>query len=152
MYLPFLLKVRDVIDECRDRGVSYWAISGRRSHEEQAALYAIGRNGDTRRPVTDAKPGYSAHQFGIAVDLCRDAHVDRAGLQPDWDNVSYNMLGEVAERNGLQWGGRYARFDGGHIQMPVDLEPLSEAYQNGGLVSCFTYLDKLGAQRGLREI
>lgn len=53
--------------------------SGWRSADEQAALYAEGRTPDeianhVRKygrggAVTDAPPGYSAHNYGLAVDI-----------------------------------------------------------------------------------
>ena len=54
-------------------------VSGRRSFEDQAKLYAQGRTRDqiTRQvsmqgrggTVTDAPPGSSAHNYGLAVDV-----------------------------------------------------------------------------------
>lgn len=54
-------------------------VSGFRSNQEQAALYAKGRTPYevTQRvrkqggggTVTDAPPGYSAHNYGLAVDV-----------------------------------------------------------------------------------
>jgi len=54
-------------------------VSGRRSNEEQAKRYAIGRTLDEiRRQVskrigidvdTNAPPGHSAHNYGLAIDV-----------------------------------------------------------------------------------
>ena len=49
-------------------GLDAKVISGHRSYEEQAALYAKGRDEPGPR-VTNAQPGYSNHNFGIAVDF-----------------------------------------------------------------------------------
>lgn len=54
-------------------------VSGLRSNQEQARLYALGRTPDEVRrqvskqgrdgTVTDAPPGTSAHNYGLAVDV-----------------------------------------------------------------------------------
>ena len=63
---------RDWIAECqiliKAMGYEYKAISGNRSWDEQAKLYAQGRTLPGKK-VTNAGPGYSNHNFGIAVDM-----------------------------------------------------------------------------------
>ncbi len=55
--------------------------AGLRTYAEENALYAQGRT--TPGPiVTDAQGGYSAHNFGYAVDLVPE---DITPGQPDWD-------------------------------------------------------------------
>ncbi len=45
-------------------------VSGVRTPEEQAANYAIGRTTQTDSPtITDAQPGSSAHEYGLALDI-----------------------------------------------------------------------------------
>lgn len=138
----FLKRLRGLIAAAAKRGVEYWAISGYRSIEEQAALYAKGREGDyvfnKSLVVTNAKPGYSAHNYGIAVDLCKDGFTDRAGLQPSYKPGDYSLLGELAPRFGLLWGGTFKMADGPHIQLPgyvsgKELEALRVLYMTGGM-------------------
>lgn len=145
LYLPFVAKLLELLAACRARGADYFAISGYRSASEQAALYFQGRT--TPGPVvTYARPFESAHNFGLAVDLCRDGHLDRRGLQPDWRPESYDLLGEEAEKVGLVWGGSWRKPDRPHVQWPgfvtaTDLQPLKPIFERGGLTAVFAELD-----------
>jgi peptidoglycan L-alanyl-D-glutamate endopeptidase CwlK len=114
---PFVERLLAVLAECRERGADYFAISGFRSDKEQMALYFQGRTAPGPR-VTNALAGESPHQFGLAVDLARDADTTRAGLQPTWAPGTYDLLGEVAKAHGLVWGGDFRRPDQPHIQWP----------------------------------
>ncbi|MBE3649214.1 M15 family metallopeptidase [Paenibacillus polymyxa] len=117
-----------LIDRCYARGVWIVITQGLRTYAEQDALYAQGRNGDKRQRVTNARGGYSIHNFGYAVDfalLLRDGRSvswdtlrddDRDSL-PDWSEVV-----EEAKRLGFEWGGDWRSFtDMPHIQMVFGL-------------------------------
>jgi peptidoglycan L-alanyl-D-glutamate endopeptidase CwlK len=144
LYLPFLTRLLVVLDACRSRGADYFAVSGYRTPQEQAALYFQGRT-SPGTIVTHAQPFESAHNFGLAADLCRDGLVDRRGLQPDWRPESYDILGEEAERAGLVWGGRWKHPDRPHVQFPgttlAEMRRLRPIYEVGGLTAVFAELD-----------
>ena len=147
LYPPFAERIRIMLEACRERGADYFAISGFRSYLEQAELFAQGRT-TIGKKVTNAKPGESAHNFGIAVDFCRDADATRAGLQPGWKPEDYAILGEEAERAGLVWGGDWAMKDLPHVQLAgfvtrLDLQPLRKAFVVGGLPAVFAFLDSV---------
>jgi peptidoglycan LD-endopeptidase CwlK len=104
----------------RAAGIDARVISGTRTYAEQDALYAIGRSGDARKPVTKAQGGHSNHNFGIAWDigvfeggkyLTREApYVAAASFCPA----------------GIEWGGHWVSFrDTPHYQLAVD-KKLSE--------------------------
>ncbi len=78
-------------------------ISGTRSYAEQAALYAQGRTAPGK-VVTNARPGYSNHNFGIAVDVGIFKGKVYLAECPE-----YATLGPVGEKCGLLWGGRWAK-------------------------------------------
>src|SRR5687768_12313312 len=67
-----------------------------RTFEEQAILYAQGRTklydarGKKLGKVTNAKPGYSFHQYGMAIDivLVVDTNGDGKYDAAQWDIVS----------------------------------------------------------------
>lgn len=83
-------------------------IQGTRSYAEQNALYA-------KRPkVTNARGGYSLHNFGIAADL--GVFVD--GKYPD-DHELYLIIGKLSRGiEGLEWGGDWRSFkDYPHYQL-----------------------------------
>ena len=145
LYLPFLTKVLEVLAACRDRGADYYAISGYRSPGEQAALYFQGRTAPGL-VVTNAKPYESSHNFGLAIDVCRDGLIDRRGLQPDYRPASYGVLGEEAAKVGLVWGGTWKKPDRPHVQWPGfvtagELAALRPALERGGLTEVFAELD-----------
>lgn len=84
--------------------------SGLRTLEEQAALYAKGRT-EPGNIVTNAKPGYSYHNYGLAFDvaLVIDGKVNYdAKVDVDHDTMSdYEEVGFYGEEIGLEWGGRF---------------------------------------------
>ena len=93
-------------------GLDAKVISGHRSYEEQAALYAKGRDEPGPR-VTNAQPGYSNHNFGIAVDfgIFNDSeYLD--GKEPGLTEKIYRIIYNVAESEGLkvEWGGSWTGF------------------------------------------
>lgn len=137
LYPPFLERVLWVVERCREEGAEYWAISGFRSHQEQAVLYFQGRT--TPGPiVTNAKPGDSLHNYGLAVDFCLDGYVHRRGLQPDWRIASYDVLGRWATKAGLEWGGTWKNPDRPHVQLPgIPLAHIKAAHAQGGLKACW---------------
>jgi peptidoglycan LD-endopeptidase CwlK len=76
-------------------------ISGLRTYAEQDALYAQGRT----KPgsiVTNAKGGYSNHNFGIAFDIA----VFEAGKYLPRSN-KYRAVGVLGTDLGLEWGGNW---------------------------------------------
>jgi peptidoglycan LD-endopeptidase CwlK len=84
-----------------------------RTLEEQAALYAIGRTRPGKR-VTNARPGQSAHNYGLALDF-----VPLIGGKPQWSNKAlYGKAIDIAERVGLE-SLRDSKFpELAHLQMP----------------------------------
>lgn len=144
LYLPFLQKLLEVVAACNTRGAEYRATEGYRSFQEQARLYFQGRT-MAGRIVTDALPGYSAHNYGLAVDLCRFV-----GNRPSWALVDYAILGQEATKAGLLWGGEFHHpIDRPHVQLAgyataQELEPLKRVYDahpEAPLSSVWEYLD-----------
>jgi peptidoglycan L-alanyl-D-glutamate endopeptidase CwlK len=101
-------------------GYTVEIISGTRTYAEQEALYQQGRT-TPGRIVTNAGPGYSNHNFGIAFDLGlfddRGKYID--DLPDDeparWSerDVSklYRSLAPIGRSLGLQWGGDWESID-----------------------------------------
>lgn len=83
-----------------------------RTHDEQAALYLIGRGpNDTRAIVTHAPPGYSWHEFGRAFDVCQ------VGSEPYPDSEEFwTAVGDQGEALSLIWGGRWKHPDRPHFE------------------------------------
>lgn len=109
----------------RAAGIDLLVTCTYRSNEEQAALYAIGRT-KPGRIVTNAKPGRSTHNntlngkpAALAVDV-----VPLRGGKPVWgtagaDGALWRQVGELGEKVGLEWAGRWTTFrEYPHFQHP----------------------------------
>lgn len=116
-----------IIERCYARGVPIVITQGLRTIAEQDALYAQGRS----KPgsiVTNAKGGYSYHNFGLAVDF---ALLLPNGSSVSWDmNRDYNEnnikdwieVVEEAKKLGFDWGGDWTSFkDYPHFQLVFGL-------------------------------
>lgn len=151
LYPPFLHKLLLTLKEARLLGQDYIAVSAYRDRKEQAALYAQGRTKPGKR-VTNAPAGFSAHNWGIAVDVAADVS-PRRGLQPSWDSRHYEVLKQAGAKHGLQVGVPGLQ-DDGHIQLPlthvlqrkeVDIfTTLNGAYASGGMLAAWAQLDVWG--------
>ena len=101
--------------------LNFKVTSGTRTMSEQAALYAQGRTTKGAR-VTNARPGQSWHNFGVAYDLTLFS-----GKNPVWESPKYLRAGEIGEDLGLEWGHRWKTFkDTPHFQRPLGVT-LAEA-------------------------
>ena len=108
---PEFCKKLDTFEaELLKKGIRVKLVSGYRSPEEQDRLYAQGRT-KPGRVVTNARGGYSWHNFGLAADYAfvKDGHLT-------W-NGPWNIFGRVARACGLEWGGDFRTFpDRPHVQ------------------------------------
>lgn len=114
------------VDECAKQGIEILITSTYRSPEEQAALYAIGRTKPGNR-VTNAKPGCSLHNWRVAFDMVPIVHGKAV-----WNNSElFLRCGEIGEKLGLEWSGRFKTFkESAHFQIT---QGHNLAYfQNGG--------------------
>jgi peptidoglycan L-alanyl-D-glutamate endopeptidase CwlK len=105
-FMQHLLVVYKIM---RDRhGYEMALLEGFRSPEKQASLSST---------VTNAAPGRSYHQYGLAAD---SAFVRRGKLviseKDAWAMRGYELYGQVAEEIGLTWGGRWKLLDYGHVE------------------------------------
>lgn len=98
-------------------GVTAEVISGLRSWQQQAALYAQGRT-KPGRIVTKARAGSSWHNYGLAIDLGLFAggkYLDEAA--PARAAKVYRDLGALAATMGIEWAGNWKSFpEGPHFQ------------------------------------
>lgn len=120
-------------ERLREQGVEIRVTSGLRSFTEQRKLY------EQRPRVTLARPGYSMHNFGLAVDLAPGI-VGVTPWQPDWDpkSPSYKAMIAVGVELELECGGNWKNFvDMPHFQwgnLPVTpTQAMRIDYAKGGL-------------------
>ncbi len=99
-------------------GIDARIISGTRTYEEQDLLYAQGRT-KPGKVVTNAKGGYSNHNFGIAFDIGIFTNDGKTYLT---DSPLYIKAGSLAGASGLEWGGSWKSFkDYPHYEYPTGL-------------------------------
>lgn len=105
-----LLRVFAIMRE--QHGYELVLLEGYRSPERQQRLARMGPH------VTNAGMYRSYHQFGLAADVAfvRDGRVVISERDP-WAMRGYTLYGEVAEQQGLTWGGNWRMRDYGHVEL-----------------------------------
>ena len=100
---------------------------GLRSWGDQAKLYAQGRT-SPGLIVTNAPPGYSWHEYGLAGDLAV-----MVNGEPDWDlaHPAWSRIVTVGESLGLTAGAHWQHPDIPHFQLTgsFPVSPNAEARQ-----------------------
>lgn len=101
------------VPRATELGVEVRLICGTRTYAEQDAEYAKGRTAPGAK-VTNARGGYSWHNFGLAADF--GVFKGKTYLA---DGPQYDELGRLARQiPGLEWGGDWTSFkDRPHIQL-----------------------------------
>ncbi|MGE6376027.1 peptidoglycan-binding protein [Peribacillus muralis] len=115
----------EMIQRAYTEGIKVQLSAGHRSMEEQAVLYGQGRvysyNGknysNPAKPVvTNAKPGQSYHNFGLAIDFFI---VSDDGTKAIWTvNSRWKRVAAIGKELGFEWGGDWRAFkDYSHLEM-----------------------------------
>ena len=94
-------QARAFLQAVLDAGLRVRIIDGSRSFAAQDALYAKGRNGKPGPVVTNARGGFSNHNFGIAWDI---GVFDADGKYLP-ESADYAKAGAIGRTLGLEWGG-----------------------------------------------
>jgi peptidoglycan L-alanyl-D-glutamate endopeptidase CwlK len=113
---------RSLVQKAADAGIQIKIISGLRTFAEQEALYARGRTAPGPK-VTNARGGFSNHNFGIAFDVGVFESDRYKGESP-----KYRAVGVIGQELGLEWGGNWTSFvDQPHFQLrPAWAEGMTE--------------------------
>ena len=157
LYKPFDDKLQQLYENCLKRGAEYWLLSAYRSWADQAAEYAKGRTvlkdsaGNPQGKVTNAPPGYSPHQYRVAVDSCRNFNPG-GSLRPCWaiqKPEHYRVWAEEAVKLGLEAGLNWKFSDPPHAQLPLTAHGLTwkiliDAHTQGGDLAVLELLNKHG--------
>jgi peptidoglycan L-alanyl-D-glutamate endopeptidase CwlK len=120
---------RALVHKAADNGITIRLISGLRTYAEQEALYAQGRTAPGPR-VTNARGGYSNHNFGIAFDVGVFS-----GNRYLPDSPKYRAVGVLGTELGLEWGGNWTTLvDLPHFQLrPAWAQGMAEREMLAGL-------------------
>jgi peptidoglycan L-alanyl-D-glutamate endopeptidase CwlK len=103
---------RALVQKASACGIQIRVISGLRSYAEQDALYAQGRTAPGTK-VTNARGGYSNHNFGIAFDIGVFS-----GNTYQAESPKYKAVGVLGTELGLEWGGNWTSIvDQPHFQL-----------------------------------
>ena len=103
---------RALVTKAGADGITIKVISGLRTYDEQNDLYALGRT-KPGRIVTNARGGFSNHNFGIAFDV----GVFEGSQYLD-ESPKYKAVGVLGTDLGLEWGGNWKTIqDEPHFQL-----------------------------------
>ena len=97
-------KARAFINEAEKQSMKLKVTSGGRTYEEQNKLYAQGRT-TKGNIVTNAKAGYSWHNFFLAFDV---VPVENGKI--NWNSKNWKKIGALGKTFGLEWGGDWKTF------------------------------------------
>ena len=112
-----------------DLGVVLRIAQGMRTFPEQQAIYDQGRT-TPGKIVSNAKPGSSFHNYGLAIDL-----VQIINGVANWDFDYKQLIGYMPP--GVKWGGSFRTFkDLPHFEMGFGLtwRQLLEKYDAGNFI------------------
>ena len=103
---------RALVTKAGTDGITIKVISGLRTYDEQNDLYAQGRT-KPGKIVTNARGGFSNHNFGIAFDV----GVFEGSQYLD-ESPKYKAVGVLGMDLGLEWGGNWKTIqDEPHFQL-----------------------------------
>lgn len=103
---------RALVQAAAAQSITIRVISGTRTYEEQDALYAQSRTA-SGSIVTNARGGWSNHNFGIAFDI--GVFVGGQYIEND---RPYMAVGALGKSLGLEWGGDWRTIqDYPHFQL-----------------------------------
>jgi peptidoglycan L-alanyl-D-glutamate endopeptidase CwlK len=103
---------RALVHGAASAGIQIKVIGGTRTFEEQDRLFAQGRT-EPGRIVTNARAGFSNHNFGIAFDI---GVFEGKKYLPE--SPKYKAVGAMGVELGLEWGGNWKTIvDQPHFQL-----------------------------------
>jgi len=159
IYPPFLAIVEPALIHLADTKKNpMYALGdgGYRDEAAQTGLFNRGRK-TPGKIVTNARWLQSAHNYGIALDLCADADATKAGLQPDWRDPPYKVMATEMTLRGIEAAYFWKNFrEGPHVQLPLDEKGINlwdphehpgapclrDIYLKGGIKAVWAALDK----------
>jgi peptidoglycan L-alanyl-D-glutamate endopeptidase CwlK len=132
---------------CDADGIYLRITQGLRTSAQQDALYTMGRT-VPGKIVTEARGGYSAHNFGYALDAVpNDATVPN--WEPDWNSIDprWNKVLSLASQCGLAEGAQWRTFpDAPHFYLQecpaTPTDAMRSALAQGGMKAVWDMIDQ----------
>jgi peptidoglycan LD-endopeptidase CwlK len=122
---------------CRiiDGRVNARILSGTRTYAEQNALFRQGRYGNPGTSVTNARGGFSNHNYGIAWDI----GIFNAMGGYLADGVEYDRAAKIGLSSQIEWGGKWKMVDKPHYQLRLELSvaALRDKFEKGEAIPAF---------------
>ena len=121
-------KAREFLNKAERQGIMLRVTSAFRTYEQQDKLYAQGRT-TSGSIVTNARGGYSNHNFGTAFDV-----VQIINGKADYDNADWDKIGQIGKSIGFKWGGDWQSFiDKPHFEMTFgnSLAEMRDKFESG---------------------
>jgi hypothetical protein len=111
----FRPQVEELLRRARAAGLRPEIVEAYRTHARQKELYEQGRSQPGHK-VTNAKPGRSAHNHRLAVDIAA-LDENNSIYYPKGEDLFYQTMGRIAHDLGIMWGGDWANLkDFAHFQ------------------------------------
>jgi len=100
-------QIIELIRQCKAKGIELAVVEAYRTPSKQNEYRSMGKK------YTRSSGGFSKHQYGLAIDV-----VPIVDSVAQWHNaVLWKKVGNVGERLGLRWGGRWRHpYDPGHFE------------------------------------
>ena len=104
-------KLNNFLKKCEEKKQYVIITCGYRSAKEQDELYKQGRT-KPGNIVTNAKGGYSQHNWGVAFDIAmnHDIDGDKKVTDDTWNLKGFKSVAKLAKSVGLSWGGDWKSF------------------------------------------
>lgn len=115
----FKAKIGQLLQAAENVTGRKWVVTAaRRTMAEQRAIYAQGRT-KPGKVVSNAPAGYSAHNYGLAVDLAPLIDMTKSTIDWNADRTIWKQMADLAVEMGLV-SGFYFRtiFDAPHVEDP----------------------------------
>ena len=150
LYPPFADAVRELVLQARAKGMPVSIFQGLRTFGQQLELYKKGRDAnfkviDKKQVVTNAPPGMSMHNYGLAVDLVFDGDEVRPGYQWSWANKHpWKQLALLGKGCGLEPAFFWKTFpESPHFEKSYGMtyRELHSVYSEGGTELVWSVLD-----------
>lgn len=116
-FVAFIIDAKELVAK---EGLDYKIICGTRSWDQQAALYAKGRTAPGPK-VTNAKPGSSMHNFGLAIDCGvfkgKVYMDDSTPADKKIADLMHKHASTLCAKHNLRWGGNFkSLYDAPHFE------------------------------------
>jgi peptidoglycan LD-endopeptidase CwlK len=133
---------------CEANGIRLRITQGFRTYAQEDALYAQGRT-IPGKIVTEARGGWSAHNFCYALDAGPD-DPNFPAWHPDWDDLDprWHEFLDLATTCKLAEGARWRTFpDAPHLYLQecpaTPTDAMRSAFEQGGMSAVWTIIDNL---------